>query len=66
VDKAERTRLKALANDAVIATFGSDNRESQLAVALERCVDELDRQEQSPHCSTCHCGDNRSVYRGSS
>src|ERR1043165_3762996 len=42
MDKAERTRLKQLANDAVIATFGYDNRESQLAVALEQCVEQLE------------------------
>jgi hypothetical protein len=54
VDKAERTRLKTLANDAVIATFGSDNRESQLAEALERCVDELeDANSKCPTCSVC-------------
>jgi hypothetical protein len=55
MDKVERTRLKTLANDAVIATFGYDNRESRLAEALERCVDELDRLDTTPHCSTCHC-----------
>jgi len=54
LDKAERTRLKQLANDAVIATFGSDSRESQLAVALERCVDELDeRDDRCLICSVC-------------
>jgi predicted nuclease with TOPRIM domain len=42
VDQAERTRLKTLANDAVIATFGHDNRESRLAEALERCVEVLE------------------------
>lgn len=54
MDKAERTRLKRLANDAVIATFGYDTRESQLAVALEQCVDELDeRDNKCPTCSAC-------------
>lgn len=42
MDKAERTRLKQLANDAVIATFGQDSREARLATALERCVDDLE------------------------
>ena len=54
MDKAERTRLKRLANDAVIATFGSEGRESQLAVALEQCVDELGViAEECDHCKTC-------------
>lgn len=54
MDKAERTRLKTLANDAVIATFGYDNRESRLAEALERCVDELeDANDRCPTCSVC-------------
>lgn len=51
MDKAERTRLKTLANDTVIATFGYDNRESQLAEALERCVDEL--EDANSKCPTC-------------
>ena len=50
MDQAERTRLKTLANDAVIATFGYDSRESRLAEALERCVDELDRLNRCPVC----------------
>jgi len=54
MDKAERTRLKQLANDAVIATFGSDSRESRLAVALEQCVDELEYiGDKCPTCCVC-------------
>jgi len=54
MDKAERIRLKQLANDAVIATFGYDSRESQLAVALEQCVDELESiASECEHCKTC-------------
>lgn len=56
MDKVERQRLKQLANDSIIATFGEESPESRLAEALERCVDELDRLDQSPHCSTCSCG----------
>lgn len=55
MDKAERIRLKTLANDAVIATYGYDTRESRLAEALERCVDELERMGTRPHCATCDC-----------
>jgi len=54
MDKAERTRLKQLANDAVIATFGSEGRESQLAVALEGCVEELEFiASECDHCKFC-------------
>jgi hypothetical protein len=60
MDQAERTRLKQLANDAVIATFGYDDRESRVAEALERCVDELeDANSKCPTCSVCeNHGDN--------
>jgi len=50
VDKVERARYKTLANDAVIAAFGSDGLDSQLAAALERCVDELERLNRCPVC----------------
>ena len=54
MDKTERTRLKQLANDAVIATFGTDCPEAWLAVALERCVEELEFiAEECDHCKFC-------------
>lgn len=54
MDKAERIKLKQLANDAVIATYGSDGREPQLAGALENCLDELDFiADECDHCKTC-------------
>lgn len=56
MDKAERTRLKTLANDAVIATFGTDSQESRLAEALERCVDEL--EDIGDKCYVCSFCDN--------
>lgn len=55
MDTSERQRLKQLANDSIIATYGYDNTESRLAEALEKCVDELDN-DSPPHCSTCSCG----------
>lgn len=54
MDKSERVRLKQLANEAIIATFGYDNRESQLAEGLEKVIDELE-DSSPPHCPTCHC-----------
>src|SRR5689334_16571475 len=54
MDRTERIRLKRLANDAVIATFGYDSRESQLAVALEDSVEELEFiAEECDHCKYC-------------
>lgn len=42
MDHAERQRLKQLANDSIIATFGQETNEARLAQALERCVDVLE------------------------
>lgn len=42
MDHAERQRLKQLANDSIIATFGQETNEARLAQALEQCVDELE------------------------
>jgi hypothetical protein len=50
MNKAERTRLKQLANDAIIASFGSETTTSRLAEALEKCVDELGRLDKCPIC----------------
>lgn len=51
MDNVTLNRWKQLANDAVIATFGQDSREAQLATVLEQVVDELD--ETSNRCPTC-------------
>jgi peptidoglycan hydrolase CwlO-like protein len=54
MDKADRTRYKTLANDAIIATFGYNNRESRLATSLEACLDELETiATDCEHCKTC-------------
>lgn len=54
MDNAELTRWKTLANDAVIATFGRDSREQQLAEALEQAVEELAYiGDECDHCKYC-------------
>jgi uncharacterized protein Yka (UPF0111/DUF47 family) len=54
MEKAERTRYKHLANDAVVATFGEDSDASRLAQALEACVDELEFiADECDCCKTC-------------
>lgn len=53
MEKAERQRLKQLANDSIIATFGEDTSESKLAEALEKCVEELDDMAQCSYCDPC-------------
>jgi len=63
MDAVERARYKTLANDAIIDTFGTECPEQRLAEALEKCVEELERLETSPHCSTCNCVDTRQSYR---
>lgn len=55
MDKAERQRLKQLANDSIIATFGRETNEARLAQALEQCVGEIERLNTRPHCATCDC-----------
>lgn len=42
MDQTERQRLKQLANDSIIATFGQETNEARLAQALERCIDVLE------------------------
>lgn len=42
MDHVERARLKQLANDSVIATFGQETNEARLAQALEQCVEALE------------------------
>lgn len=60
MDNADLQRWKTLANDAVVATFGTNSRESRLAVALESAVELLD--ETSNRCSTCSkCDDHGNV-----
>lgn len=54
MDQAERARLKQLANDSVIATFGCDNTESRLALALESAVEEFEFIATGcDHCKYC-------------
>lgn len=56
MDQAERTRYKQLANNALIAYFGTDGMPQQPAEALERCVEEL---EGVATCTTCgYCDDH--------
>lgn len=50
MDKGERQRLKTLANEAIIATFGNDSREQRLAEGLEQCVEVLDQRSRCPAC----------------
>lgn len=54
MDCSERQRLKQLANDAIIATFGLDNQESRLAAGLETTVEELEHiTTECDHCKYC-------------
>lgn len=54
MDHVERARLKRLANDSVIATFGCDNAESRLALALESAVEEFEFIATGcDHCKYC-------------
>jgi len=61
MDRVERTRLKQLANDGIIATYGYDTRESRLAVALEQCIDELERLDRCPACGNSEDPDWQSL-----
>lgn len=51
MDVSERNKLRQLANDALIASFGSDSTEQRLAEGLERCVEWI--EETSTKCKTC-------------
>lgn len=55
MERTERQRLKALANEAIIATYGDDGREQRLAEALEKAVDHIQylRAEYRPICDNC-------------
>ena len=55
MDKTERQRLKELANDSIVATFGQDSREQRLAEALERAIDHVEylRSKWRPICPDC-------------
>lgn len=55
MDKSERARYKQLANDSIIATYGSGGREQQLAEALEKAMDHIEylRAEYRPICEDC-------------
>jgi dissimilatory sulfite reductase (desulfoviridin) alpha/beta subunit len=55
VDRADRIRLKQLANDAVIENFGNDCPEARLAEALEQTIEELVFiAEECDHCKHCN------------
>lgn len=54
MDASKRARYKQLANDSIIAVFGSDSTEQRLAEGLELAVDELEYiAEECDHCKTC-------------
>lgn len=55
MDKVDRARYRQLANDAIIATFGSESREQKLAEALEQAINQLDYicGEWRPTCDEC-------------
>lgn len=61
MDKVDRTRYRQLANDAVIATFGTESREQKLAEALEQAVNHIEylRTEWRP---ICDCGQHLTTY----
>lgn len=63
MDKAERTRLKELAVD-VIAASPVHSKETQLAEALEKCVDDL--EDRSDKCSTCSVCENHGDHEDES
>lgn len=47
MDQAKRQRLKQLANDSIIATFGQETNEARLAQALESTVDALEYYDET-------------------
>lgn len=55
MDHAERQRLKQLANDSIIATFGTESNEQRLAEALEHCLNQLEyvSSKWRPVCLDC-------------
>lgn len=53
MDQAERAKYKQLANNALIAYFGTDGMPQQLAEALERCVEELEEVATCTVCGFC-------------
>lgn len=54
MDHGERQRLKQLANDSIIATFGYDTNEARLAQALESAVEEFQYiATDCDHCKYC-------------
>lgn len=55
MDDRELAKLKQLANDAIIESFGRDDLTAKLAVALEKAVSELEWNDKKPHCRTCTC-----------
>lgn len=54
MDHAERQRLKQLANDSIIATFGQERNEARLAQALEGAIEEFQFiATECDHCKFC-------------
>lgn len=54
MDHSERQRLKRLANDSIIATFGQETNEARLAQALENSVEEFEFIATGcDHCKFC-------------
>lgn len=54
MDSVERAKYKQLANDAIIAEFGSNGLAARLAEALEKCVEELEWLSGGcQYCSYC-------------
>lgn len=54
MDKVDRAKYKQLANDAIIAHFGQGGETTQLAEALEKCVEWMDDvADKCETCSTC-------------
>lgn len=54
MDIVEREKLKRLANDAIIRYYGFDGMPTQLAVALEKSISEIEvMATECKQCSVC-------------
>jgi transcriptional/translational regulatory protein YebC/TACO1 len=63
MNKAERTRLKELAVETIVAS-PVHSKKAQLAEALEKCVDDL--EDRSDKCSTCSVCENHGDHEDES
>lgn len=52
MDHGERQRLKQLANDSIIATFGQETNEARLAQGLESAIDALEYYDETTERNT--------------